>query len=145
VWPPVIRRMGLEFNPPAHLADTHYITVNPCDPESVRRYKELQQWVPAELMLRLICYGGVHRIRRHLASYVEAGATSLNILNVSPDPVGSTITLATDVVPYFTKVRAPLLAHVAGLVAPVARRFGLLRPMPLPGRTLASEETAGTG
>ena len=45
VWQPVFERLGIEWNPPEE-ARSNYIEVNPCDPESLERYWNLQRWMP---------------------------------------------------------------------------------------------------
>jgi alkanesulfonate monooxygenase SsuD/methylene tetrahydromethanopterin reductase-like flavin-dependent oxidoreductase (luciferase family) len=126
VWPPVVERLGWEWNPPAHLTDTHYVTIDPTDEASVARYNEYQDWIPAEVIGSFIHFGSVHRIRQAIGRYLDAGATSINLVNISPDPLSSTLTLATEVLPYFTRRGAPVVAHAASMALPLARKFNLV-------------------
>lgn len=126
LWPPVLERMGMRFEPPAHLAGSSYLTVNPCDADSIARYRELQAWVTEDLVTPFVLTGNVAEVRRGLAAYVEAGATSFNIYNVSPDPFGATVRLATEVIPYFTGRRGTLAARGLARALPVLRKTGLI-------------------
>jgi alkanesulfonate monooxygenase SsuD/methylene tetrahydromethanopterin reductase-like flavin-dependent oxidoreductase (luciferase family) len=123
VWPPVLERMGMPLNPPAHLAEASYITVNPADPESMRRYKELQAWIPEEVVMKFVHYGKMPTLRRVVGDYIDAGATSVNLVNVSPDPFSSTVRLATELLPGFRCKPAPLVARAMHAALPLLGRL----------------------
>lgn len=122
IWPGMLARMGVRLEVPAELAAVHYQTVDPCDPDSVRRYQAHGRLIPDEVIEKFMTYGDAADIRRRLAAYVDAGVTRFTIINASPDPLGSTLTLATEVLPYFTRRAAPVVARVARVLAPVLPR-----------------------
>ncbi|MBM3463960.1 MAG: LLM class flavin-dependent oxidoreductase, partial [Armatimonadetes bacterium] len=126
IWKPVVERMGIPFDPPAHLRDTHYITVDPMDPESVRRYHEFQEWIPADMLPPFVVYGDMAAVKRGLGAYVEAGATHLYLMNVSPDPIGALVRIASEIIPYFARRRPPLLAQMARTALPLMEKSGMM-------------------
>ncbi|HXE73800.1 MAG TPA: LLM class flavin-dependent oxidoreductase [Candidatus Nitrosotenuis sp.] len=130
-WPPVLRQLHMEISGiPEDLAGTDYITVNPVDPESVRRYREHEKLIPTEVLRQFVVAGSLADIKRGLGQYIEAGATHLDLLNASPDPLGSTVTLASEVLPYFTGRRTTLAARALRLAVPLARRLGVAPSLP---------------
>lgn len=126
IWPPVAERAGIPLQPPPEFADTNYITVNPCDPDSLRKFEAHQAWMPREAIRRVVHVGDVARIRRVIGDYVDAGATHIHITNVSLDPA-ATLSIAGEIVPYFKRQAAPFGVHLANTAANLARRAGLVR------------------
>lgn len=127
IWPPVARRMGLDLGTPRELADTHYITVNPCEPESRRRYEEHQRSIPRQVLERFVTVTDrVEDLHQAIAAYRAAGATDLKFTNASPDPLGSLLILAGEVIPRFRERPAPFPLRAAAAAAEVLRRAGLL-------------------
>ncbi|MBI3928182.1 MAG: LLM class flavin-dependent oxidoreductase [Armatimonadetes bacterium] len=130
VWPPVARRLGLDFDPPPHL-DVDYIRLNPCDPDSLRKFDELREWIPEELLLRFVWYGDLDRISDTVRKFVHAGATHVYFYNASPDPLSSTVALAARLFPEFRGRPAPWAARVLDSGLGLLRKTGLLsRLMP---------------
>lgn len=122
VWGGFAPRMGVEMNLPADVAATHYMTVNPCDPDSMRRYEAHAREIPEDFAMKFIAHGNVNEVRRRLGEYVDAGVRHFNLMNASPDPTGSTIALATDILPYFSGRRAPVVAYIGKLLGPLLPR-----------------------
>lgn len=132
VWPPVVRRLGLKFDPPPEL-DVDYVSLNPCDPESLEKYRKLSALVPDELLMQFIWHGSLERVRRLTREYLEAGATHLYFYNASPDPVSTTVALAARVFPEFTGRPAPLAARLLDGASRLLRKTPLWsRLMPVP-------------
>lgn len=128
VWPPVVRQMGLGHLLPEGL-ETDYMRVNPCDPESLRQYRENQQRVPDELLREFLCWGDVRAVSDRIQAYVDAGATHIDVMNASPDPLTSTVALAAGVMPRFTGRPPTLPARLLQAVLPHVERTGLLRKL----------------
>lgn len=138
VWPPVLERMGMPLSPPAHLAGFDYISVNPADETSVARFKDMAEWIPEEILMKFLFYGNMHTLKRVVGQYIDAGASSINLINVSPDPLESTVRISTELLPHFTRRRPTLSARVARAGMPVLKR---LVKIPKVDRTvLAAEE-----
>lgn len=122
IWPPVLKRLGYDFAPPPE-AQSNYIDVNPCDPESLERYWELQRWMPDELIRECITYGGVEEITAQCQRYIEQGATHLKVYFAAPDAIGSFLLFAHQVMPKLTGRPPTLLARALGSsLAPLIRR-----------------------
>ncbi|MEW6284491.1 MAG: LLM class flavin-dependent oxidoreductase, partial [Candidatus Eremiobacterota bacterium] len=132
VWPVALERLGIPWNPPEHLKDVNYITVNPCDPEQMTRYQELQQWVPMEMIERFIYRGELDELARVVQGFIDQGATHFAVSNASPEPLGATAAMCSRLFPRFTGRGASLAARVADSLFPVARRFGLMPRTPNP-------------
>lgn len=132
VWPPVMERLGHDFNPPkdAHMS---YMDVNPCELESLRAYSRMMQWMPMELMREAITYGDCHAIYSECCKYIEQGATHLQIQFASPDPLGSFVLFAYHVLPKLTG-RPPTFAAkiLATLGSPLIRRGYSKKHFPAP-------------
>ena len=139
VWPPVLEQMGMPLDSPPEFGDASYITVNPADPESMARYRGLQRWIPEDVVMKFVYYGTMPRLKRIVGDYLDAGATSVTLVNVSPDPLESTVRLATELVPAFRGGRAPLLARLARTALPLLKRV-----MPVPSAERSVSATAGS-
>lgn len=126
VWPPVVKQMGLGHLLPEGL-ETDYIHVNPCDPDSMRQYRENQQRIPDELLMEFMCHGDLEAICGRVQAYVDAGATHFDLMNASPDPLTSTVALAAVVMPRFTGRPPTLTARLLHAALPPLARTGLLR------------------
>ena len=127
VWPLAAQAMGLDWNPPEHLREIGYSTVNPADPESLRLFDEFSQWIPDQVLTRFLLAGDKHVVLQRLREYVAAGATHLQIINVSPDPVYSLATLAHDIMPQLTGKPPTLLARLLKVAAKPLKKLGLSR------------------
>lgn len=142
LWPEVLERLGMAWNPPAHLT-VDYRNVDPCTPESLALYKELCRWIPREMLLSCVHRGDAASVQDLVRRYEEAGATHLQIFNFSPDLVGSTVALATRVAPHFTGRPAPVAARALEAAMPLLRRTGVLErlvPSPFRRRQSRSKE-----
>lgn len=126
VWPPVMERLGYEFDPPEE-ARLSYIDVDPCNEEHMERYWALQRWMPAEMIMESVCYGSVEEITRECEAYVEAGATHLQMYFGAPDILGSWVLFARYAIPRLTGKPPTALAVALGLLLGPAIRVGLLR------------------
>lgn len=126
IWPPVAERMGLQLEPPAEAADTHYSTVNPHDGESLRKFNLHQRSIPHHVIEKFIYLGDVKRIRRAIGEFIDAGANIFHITNASLDPT-AILKIANEVVPYFRPRRAPVTVQVVGGIASRLRGFGLIK------------------
>lgn len=126
VMVPALERIGFDAKPPAHL-DVGYIEVNPCDEDSMARFKELSRWVPDEVLDHYVHHGDARLIRKVIGEYVDAGATHVNLINVSPEPVGAFIGMVNDVLPHFKKRPPTVAARVAGSALPFVKRLGLIK------------------
>lgn len=126
VWPPVMKRLGYDFNPPEEVK-LSYIDVNPCDAESMRRYWGLQRWMPSEMIMESVSYGSVEDVTRECQAYVEAGATHLQMYFGAPDILGSWVQFARYAIPALTGKPPTPLARTLGLVLGPAIRVGLVR------------------
>ncbi len=139
VWAPVMQRLGLSFDPPPE-AQCTYLEVNPCDPESLERYYEMERWMPVELMDKAFTFGDSENAYRECCNFLEAGATHLQIAFCSPDPLGNFIRFAHDVLPRLTGRPPTMLARVLGTALNTPIKRGWLRRKfpaprtPLPGR-----------
>jgi alkanesulfonate monooxygenase SsuD/methylene tetrahydromethanopterin reductase-like flavin-dependent oxidoreductase (luciferase family) len=129
VWDAAIRQMGLPWDPPAHLAGVGYHTVNPCDPDSLKLYREYANWLPAELLNQFVIIGDHARIRQAVRAYVEAGVNHFEITNASLDPVASIIWFAAEVMPEFTGRPPTLWARALNLLVQPFRQLGLTRKL----------------
>ena len=127
VWPVAARRMGFAWNPPAHLANISYHSVNLSDPESVRLFQQFSDWIPDDLLLQFLHAGDRYHLRRVFERYLEAGVTHLQIYNASPDPLASFACLGADLIPALTGQSPTLFARGFASTVKVARRFGLTR------------------
>ena len=131
VWAPVMERLGhtLEFPPEAQ---SSYIEVNPCDPDSQERYWEMERQMPNDVMERALNFGDTEEIYQVCRSYVEAGATEIQVAFASPDPLGNFILFAHQVLPRLTGRPATPLAKALGtLLRPAIRRGVLRRKFPV--------------
>jgi alkanesulfonate monooxygenase SsuD/methylene tetrahydromethanopterin reductase-like flavin-dependent oxidoreductase (luciferase family) len=124
VWGVSARQLGLPFDPPEHLAEVGYQTVNPCDPDSVQLFKDFTAWVPDETFLKFTLVGDRQTVLKALKSYVAAGVTHFEMMNASPDPLWSAGVIAHQFIPELTG-RAPTLA---------ARALNLASPLLLKSR-----------
>lgn len=125
IWPEAFERIGMPLHPPLEFADVHYRTVNPCDPESVAKFEAHQRWIPREALREVVTIGDVRTVRDGIGRLVEQGATHIHITNASLDPT-ATLTIAAEIIPYFTRRRAPLWVSAANAVVSVARAAGLV-------------------
>lgn len=132
VWPVALERLGIPWNPPEHLKETHYISVNPCDEEHLKRYQELQQWMPLEMIEKFVYSGPLEEIARVLKAFIDQGVTHFSIQNASLDPLTTTAQLCSQVYPRFTGKSPTLTAQVTGKVFPMARKLGLMPRVPGP-------------
>ncbi len=126
VWAPVMERLGhtLDFPPEAQ---SSYIEVNPCDPESQERYWEMERQMPSEVMEQALNFGDTEEIYRACRAYVDAGATQIQVAFASPDPLGNFILFAHQVLPRLTGRPATPLAKALGTLLGPAIRRGVLR------------------
>lgn len=132
VWAPVFERLGIELNPPEN-ARISYPEVNPCDPESLERYWNLQRWMPAEMLDYAVAFGAVEDMVTRALAYKEAGATHLQTYFASFDPLGAKILFAHRALPSLTGRRpTPLAALLGTLLGPLIRRGVLRRRFPAP-------------
>ena len=132
VWPPVMERLGYEFNPPPE-AQSSYLEVNPCDLDSLTRYWELQRWIPEEIIKEIVVHGGPDEIIEECHRFAQAGATEIVLVLASLDPLGALIRLAHEVLPRVTGRPPTLLARILGrLTGPLIRRGVLKRRFPPP-------------
>lgn len=122
VWPPVLQRLGIPFDPPPE-ARSSYAEVNPCDPESQEAYWEMERWMPSEIMDSALNFGGVEEAYQACLSYAKAGATHLYVAFASPDPMGNFITFAHQVLPRLTgRPPTPLARALGTLLGPAIKR-----------------------
>lgn len=126
VWPGVLKRLGMEFNPPPE-AQSSYLEVNPCEPESLERYWEMQRWMPSELIEQAITYGDAAEITHHCQRYIDQGATHLQMYFGSPDAFGSYIVFAHQVMPKLTGRPPTVLASLLGTALGPAIRSGFIK------------------
>lgn len=138
VWPPVLERMGTPLRPPEHLGDIQYLSVNPLDKDSRARYEELQDWIPDDLLLQFVWYGSMTRLKKVVGDYLDAGATSVNLVNVSPDPLSSTARFVTELIPAFTRRAPSVAARVFQISLPLLTRLGIVNT-PAASRRLTIE------
>ena len=132
VWAPVMERLGFDFNPPPE-AQSSYMDVNPCEPESLAKYWELQRWMPDEVISEALCHGSVNDVTHHCRSFVEEGANHLYVYFGSPDPIGSYIVFAHEVLPKLTGRPPTLLARTLGrLLGPLIRNGTVKNKFPAP-------------
>lgn len=132
VWPPVMKRLGLDFSPPPE-ADSSYLEVNPCDPESQERYWAMERWMPSEIMDKALNFGDTGDAYQTCRSFLEQGATELQIVFCSTDPMGNYILFANEVLPRLTGRPPTVLARLLGtLLKPAIRRGVLHRKFPAP-------------
>ena len=110
VWAPVLERLGLDFSPPSK-AQSSYMDVNPCDPESLERYFALERWLPDELISPSLTHGSPEDILKTCRDFEKAGATHLQIFFGSTDPIGSFLQFANLVMPKLKGVPPTLLAR----------------------------------
>ena len=126
VWAPVMERLGhkLDFPPEAQ---SSYIEVNPCDPESQERYWEMERQMPSAVMEEALNFGDSEEIYQACRAYVDAGATQIQVAFASPDPLGNFILFANQVLPRLTgRPVTPLAKTLGTLLGPAIRR-GMLR------------------
>jgi alkanesulfonate monooxygenase SsuD/methylene tetrahydromethanopterin reductase-like flavin-dependent oxidoreductase (luciferase family) len=127
VWEPAVRQMGLDWSPPEHLKDMCYHTVNPCDPESMRRFEEYANSIPDEVLVKFVVAGDRSTIRQAARDYVQAGVNHFLVINASPDPLTSTFWFAHELMPEFSGKSPTLWARsLTHLVKPFAK-LGLTR------------------
>ncbi len=132
VWQPVFDRLGLDWNPPDE-ASSNYIEVNPCDPESLERYWNLQRWIPPKMLDYAVAYGSTEDILERALAYKAAGATHLQTYFASFDPIGSKIQFCHQVMPRLTgRPPTTTAALLGGLLGPAIRRGWLRRRFPAP-------------
>ena len=147
VWPPVLERMGIPFDPPEGARCT-YLEVNPCDPASQEAYWAMERWMPTEVMDQALNFGSPEDAYQVCRQYVDAGATHLQIAFASPDPMGNFITFAHRVLPRLTGRPPTRLASVLGTaLGPLIKRGVLRRKFsaprtPLPTRVQGSSSPA---
>lgn len=121
VWPPVMQRLGHEFHPPENARVT-YMDVNPCEPESLKSYSRMCHWMPEALIKEALTYGTSEEIYEECCRFVEQGAEELCIQFASPDPLGSFVIFACEVLPRLTgKPATPLAKALRTLVSPLIR------------------------
>lgn len=125
LWPEMLERMGVPLKPPAEFGDVDYRNVNPCDPESLAKFQAHQAWIPREAIRKVVLVGDVRRIRAGIGELIDQGATTIHITNASLDPT-ATLTIAADIIPYFTRRAAPAWVSAGSAICSVARRFGLI-------------------
>lgn len=133
VWPVVLERLGIPYDPPAHLRDLNYITVNPCEDEDRRRYGELQEWMPVEMLEQFVHIGSLEQMMETFQAYIDQGVTHFSLNNASPDPFGTTAQLCARAFPPFTGRSATLTARLAAAILPLASKLGLLPKVTVPG------------
>ena len=126
IWPPVKARMGLHWEVPPGTDDVSYATINPHDPESLRKFRAQQDAIPREVLERFVFVGDVAKIRRVIGEYIDAGVDHFHLTNVSVDPT-AILKIANDVIPYFKKRRPPLSVFIIGSLARKARSLGLVK------------------
>ncbi len=130
VWPAAVRQMGL-----GHLLSeeirTDYLTVNPCDPESAQDFLANQERIPDELLRLFMTWGDLRALEERVSAYVEAGGTHFDLLNLSPDPLSTTVAVAATVMPRFTGRPATLPARLLNPLLRGLDRLGLLRRLRL--------------
>lgn len=132
VWKPVFDRLGMEWNPPEE-ADSTYLDVNPCEPQSMERYCNMQRWMPAEMLDYAVAFGGLEEIYERAVDYQRAGVTHLQVNFASFDPVGSMLQFAHQVMPRLTGRPPTPLARVLGTVLnPLIRRGVVKKWLPAP-------------
>lgn len=127
VWEPAARQMGLDFEPPEHLREAGFHCVNPCDPDSMRRFEEYLRWIPEEVLIEFAVAGGPERIVQEVERYIAAGVTHLQVINASPDPVASTFWFAREVMPRYNGRRPTPLARALNILVKPFARLGLTR------------------
>lgn len=122
IWPESVQRLGITLPVAADVAATNYWNVNPLDPASVRRLEAHCAALPEDFILSQIKWGNVRKVRRLLGEYVDAGVRHFQITNFSPDQTASIVTLASEVIPYFTRRPASLVARVTRALLPLLPR-----------------------
>lgn len=132
VWPPVMERMGHQFNPPPE-ADSSYLEVNPCNLESLKSYWELQRWLPDETLKSSVVYGGADEIVEQCRKFSLAGASEIVLVVAALDPLGAFVQIARDVLPRVTgRPPTPLARLMARALGPLIRRGVTKRRFPAP-------------
>lgn len=126
IWPPVKERLGLSWEVPPGTEDVTYATLNPHDPESLRKFRAQQDAIPLDVLQRFVYVGDVQKIRRAIGEYIDAGVNHFHLTNVSVDPT-AIFKIATEIIPYFKKRRAPVSVFVIGSLAKKARSLGLVK------------------
>lgn len=137
VWKPVFQRLGIEWNPPES-ADSSYLDVNPCDPQSLEKYANMQRWMPAKMLDYAVAFGGTEEIYERAKSYQEAGATHLQVSFASFDPIGATILFTRHVMPRLTgRPPTPLARILGSTLDPLIRRGWVKKRFPAPELRMA--------
>jgi alkanesulfonate monooxygenase SsuD/methylene tetrahydromethanopterin reductase-like flavin-dependent oxidoreductase (luciferase family) len=98
VWPPILKKMGLDYPIAPELAEVTYANVNPYDEPQRRRFLEHQRQVPREILKQFMTVGSLEQIRQGARDLKAAGASHLQIVNASLDPTAY-LTLATALAP----------------------------------------------
>ncbi len=124
IWPPVAEKMGLKLELPEEDGGAHYAAVNPHDPASLQRFEARQKAIPPHVLEKFVYIGDVKRMRRAIGDFIDAGADTFHLTNASLDPTAF-LKLATDVLPYFRRRRAPVTVQVASAGAKLVRAAGL--------------------
>lgn len=129
VWPTVVRQLGLEWNPPEHLKEMSFHTVDPSDPRSLQLFHEYTQWIPDELLAEFVYAGDRDYLQEVVRKHVEAGVTHFSVHNASPDPIASMLWFAEEVMPRYSGRPAPLFLKVLRRALMPAARLGLTRKL----------------